>query len=73
VKFKKFDAVAVLGPVEWGGRKLTGAHGIIGHIWPINDRTGQQQYTVGVIGIGTLVFDECQLEHDVLGQMARIE
>jgi hypothetical protein len=72
MKFKTFDSVSVLGPVEWDGRKLTGAHGLIGHIWPTNDRTGQQQYTVGVFGVGTLVFDENQLEFDVLGQLARL-
>lgn len=71
VKFKENDRVGVLGPIVGVARQYTGRYGTVLQVWPNSGRRGTQ-YHVLVDEIGAVVFDEDQLELDVLWQLAKV-
>jgi hypothetical protein len=74
MKFKRGDRVVVRSHLT---DNYAGRTGLIAQVWPKVESHGkfQQQYYVCLDGHGqsAIVFNEDQLDFDVLGQMARIK
>lgn len=75
MKFKENDRVVILEPFTStpGHPKRPGAwRGVIVQPWPAARGRGPNLYLVLVDGYGPLVFDEDQLDLDVLEKLARV-
>ena len=73
-KFSEGDRVVVQAGVFYNHSELAGVVGTVVQVWPKAGLLNANQYQVLVeapVG-GHLVFDENQLDHDVLGKLASL-